>query len=63
MPITLGDIEAFFDRHPEFNQFREKTIKFVEDSVPPRETISSGTIEWIFPGTELVEKFFEEIAK
>jgi len=61
MPIKVADIEAFFDRHPEIKEERETVIKMAKSSSSPDGSISSGVVEWILPGTELVEKFFTEL--
>ncbi|MDD5290811.1 MAG: hypothetical protein PHZ04_01720 [Patescibacteria group bacterium] len=61
-PVTKRDVEIFFDRHPELSHLREKTMEFTESLAFPDGAINCGTVEWIFPGTELVEQFFAELA-
>ena len=60
MPVTAGDVEAFFERHPEFAQEKEQTVKMAKGSVSPSGFINFEAIDWVFRDERLLALFIGE---
>lgn len=61
MPITVRDIETFFDRHQEHAGEREETERMAQGSSVLDGSINSGAIDWIFADKTLAEQFVAEL--
>jgi len=61
VPATIKDVRDFFNRHPEYENERETTMRMAQGSSNGEGVINSGAIDWIFAGQDLPRKFMEEL--